>query len=448
MTKPANAMLAALGGLLLSTALVSAAGADEITFWTPEEQPERLAIQEQLAADFAAQTGHTVKVVPVSEKDLGTRMTAAFAGGELPDVVYHSIQWVLPWTEAGILDVDANTEIVEALGPDTFAERPLEIAKTEEGYATVPVDGWTQMVVYRKDLFADKGLEPPSTFEAIAKAVEALHNPPDMYAFTAATKVDEVYMMQVLEHLLLANGYSPVDGAGGDDAKLRETLELYKTIAKASPPGELYWKQSRELYFAGKTAMIVWSPFILDELAGLRDSAPPTINDDATSRELAGVTGFVTQIAGPGNPSGAGYADIRYMGVTADADTEAAIEFITFALGEGYGHILSIAPEGKFPVRRGDAADGEKFVKEWAALPVGVDRKAPLAELYPQEVIDDIVAGLDRGDRWGLQEGELSRASKIISSLLYNRVVRRYIDDEISLDDAVAEIKAEVARIE
>ena len=448
MTKPANGLFAALGGLLLSTALVSAAAADEITFWTPEEQPERLAIQEKMAAEFAANTGHTVKVVPVSEKDLGTRMTAAFAGGELPDVVYHSIQWVLPWTEAGILDVDANTEVVEALGADTFAERPLEIARTEEGYATVPVDGWTQMVVYRKDLFADKGLESPTTFEAIAKAVEALHSPPDMYAFTAATKVDEVYMMQVLEHLLLANGYSPVDGSGGDDAKLKETLELYKTIAKASPPGELYWKQSRELYFAGKTAMIVWSPFILDELAGLRDSAPPTINDDPTSRELASVTGFVTQIAGPGNPSGAGYADIRYMGVTADADTDAAIEFITFALGEGYGHILSIAPEGKFPVRRGDSADGEKFVKEWAALPVGVDRKAPLADLYPQEVIDDIVAGLDRGDRWGLKEGELSRASKIISSLLYNRVVRRYVDDEISADDAVAEIKAEVARIE
>ena len=33
--------------------------------------------------------------------------------------------------------------------------------------------------------------------------------------------------------------------------------------------------------------MIIWSPFILDELAGLRDSAPPTINSDPTSGELA-----------------------------------------------------------------------------------------------------------------------------------------------------------------
>ncbi|MDJ0685991.1 MAG: ABC transporter substrate-binding protein [Alphaproteobacteria bacterium] len=442
-----------LGGLALSTtlvsgALISAAQADEITFWTPEEQPERLAIQEEMAAAFTAKTGHTVKVVPVSEKDLGTRMTAAFAGGELPDVVYHSIQYILPWTEAGILDVDANNEVVEALGSNTFAERALEIAKTDSGYATVPVDGWTQMVVYRKDLFEEKGLAPPSSFDAISKAIDALHNPPEMYAFTGATKIDETYMMQVLEHMLLANGYSPVDANGGDDAKLKETLEIYKKIAKASPPGELYWKQSRELYFAGKTAMIVWSPFIMDELAGLRDSAPPTINDDPTSRELASKTGFVTQVSGPGNPGGAGWADIRYMGVTNDADTDAAIEFVNFAMDEGYGYILSIAPEGKFPVRRGDASDPTKFVKEWAALPVGVDRKAPLAELYAQDVIDDIVAGLSRGDRWGLQEGQLSKASKIVSSLVFNRIVRQYIDDEISADEAAAAIRAEVAKID
>jgi hypothetical protein len=50
--------------------------------------------------------------------------------------------------------------------------------------------------------------------------------------------------------------------------------------------------------FAGKAAMIIWSPFILDELAGLRDSAPPTITDDPTSKELASKTGIVTTLKG------------------------------------------------------------------------------------------------------------------------------------------------------
>lgn len=426
--------------------LVSTSWGKTITYWTTEEQPERLALQEEMASAFTKRSGVKVNVVPVTEKELGTRMTAAFAAGNMPDVVYHTLQYVLPWSEAGILDSGAATEVIEDLGAGTFAARPLDIASVGGGeWATVPVDGWTQMVVYRRDLFEKAGLAPPDSFANIAAAIKKLHNPPDVYAFVSATKVDETYMMQVLEHLLLANGYSPVGDAS--DKKLRETLELYKKTTDASPAGELYWKQSRELYFAGKTAMIVWSPFIMDELAGLRDSAPPTINSDPTSRELANKTGFVTQIAGPSNPKGAGYADIRYMGITTDADTDAAIKFVNFAMDDGYGWILRVAPEGKFPVRRGTAGDPEKFVDEWASLPVGVDRKAPLADIYPQEVINNIVAGLSTGTRWGLAEGELNRASKINSSLLYNRIVRRYIDDEISVDEAVAMIKKEVAKI-
>ena len=58
----------------------------------------------------------------------------------------------------------------------------------------------------------------------------------------------------MLEHVFLANGVSPVskDGFQSLDKKATtEVLDFYKKIAKASPPGELYWKQSREVYFAG-----------------------------------------------------------------------------------------------------------------------------------------------------------------------------------------------------
>ena len=65
--------------------------------------------------------------------------------------------------------------------------------------------------------------------------------------------------------------------------------------------------------------MIIWSPFILDELAGPRDSAPPTINDDPTSTDLASRTGIVTNFAGPSNPDWAAWGDIRYFGITSDA---------------------------------------------------------------------------------------------------------------------------------
>ena len=438
-------------GLLLSASFAAMASAD-IRFWTTEEQPDRLAKQQEMAADFKAQTGINVEVIPVTESELGTRATAAYAAGDLPDVIYHPLQYALPWAEAGILDPEAATEVVDALGRDTFAPGALSMAGVGDGeVASVPVDGWTQMVIYRKDLFDQAGLEKPDSYDAIMAAIGALHNPPEMYGFVAATKVDENFMSQVLEHVFLANGVSPVGPDGFkplDENKTIEVLEFYRALAKASPPGELYWKQSRELYFAGKAAMIIWSPFILDELAGLRDSAPPTINDDPTSPDLARKTGIVTRLAGPSNPDGAAWGDIRYFGITADANTDEAEAFVKYSMDEGYTATLSIAPEGKFPVRRGTTDDPEKFVKAWSQLPVGVDRKAPLSALYPQEMIDEIVGGLDVAQRWGVKEGQLALASKIINSQVINRIVRQYIDGELDGPAAVAAMNDELAKID
>ena len=88
----------------------------DIKFWTTEVQPARMAKQEEMAKAFEAKTGIKVEVIPVEEKDLGTRATAAAAAGDLPDVIYHTLQYVLPWAEAGILDVDANNDVVKDLG--------------------------------------------------------------------------------------------------------------------------------------------------------------------------------------------------------------------------------------------------------------------------------------------------------------------------------------------
>ncbi|MGR3639414.1 ABC transporter substrate-binding protein [Alterinioella nitratireducens] len=448
MTTGTRALLLAAASTL---ALSAGAGAETIRFWTTEEQPERLAVQEAMAADFTEETGIDVEVIPVTESDLGTRATAAFAAGDLPDVIYHTLQYALPWAEAGILDTDAATDVIENLGAETFASGALEMASFAGGYASVPVDGWTQMLVYRADLFAEAGLEPPNSYENVLAAIEALHNPPEMYGFVAATKVDENFMSQVLEHVFLANGVSPVGPDGLQELDVEattEVLEFYRAITEASPEGELYWQQSRELYFAGRAAMIIWSPFILDELAGLRDSAPPTINDDPTTRDLAAATGIVTTFSGPSNPDGAAWGDMRYFGITADADTDAAMQFVEYSMNEGYTATLSIAPEGKFPVRRGAAEDPDMFTEAWASLDVGVDRRAPLSDLYAQEMIDEIVGGLDVAQRWGVEDGQLALASRIINSQIINRLVREYMDGVRDAEATVALMNEELASIE
>ena len=168
-----------VASLVISTMFIGGSvTADTIRFWTIEDKPPRLAKQQAMADDFKAKTGHEVEVIPIDEKDLGKRATAAFAAGDLPDVIYHTLQYVLPWAEAGILDVETNTDIVDSLKKSTFAPGAISMAQFDGMTAAVPVDGWTQMVVYRKDLFKAAGLEAPTSFAAIEAAIDKLHNPP------------------------------------------------------------------------------------------------------------------------------------------------------------------------------------------------------------------------------------------------------------------------------
>ena len=159
---------------IFALTLLSSNSFADITFWTTEVQPARMEKQMEMAKSFESKTGIKVEVIPVEEKDLGSRATAAAAAGNLPDVIYHTLQYVLPWAEAGILDVNANNDVVKSLGKKTFAPGALNMAKKGGKIAAVPVDGWTQMVVYRKDLFKKAGLEPPTSYENIEKAVKDL----------------------------------------------------------------------------------------------------------------------------------------------------------------------------------------------------------------------------------------------------------------------------------
>jgi len=108
---------------------------------------------------------------------------------------------------------------------------------------------------------------------------------------------------------------------------------------------------------------------------------------------------------------------------------------------------LSIAPEGKFPVRTGTKESKNKFTEAWSMLDVGVDRKEPLSAIYAPEVIANIVEGLKASKRWGVEEGQLSLASKMINGQAINRIVRKFIDDEVDAAGAIKEMNEELAKV-
>ena len=425
--------------------------AERIVLWTTEEQPERMDIQRAIAADFTNETGIEVDVVAVTESLIGERTTAAFAAGDLPDVIFHPLAYNYTWADAGILDTAASTEIVEQLGVDTFRSGVLNLVEFEGDYAGVPLSGWGQLVVYRSDLFEKNGLEPPTSYASLRKAIEFFHDPPNFYGIVAATDPSQEYMMQVFEHVALANGVDIVDEKGNvtlNTPQMRETLEFYKFLVEHSPPGDLYWQQSRELYHDGRAAVIIWSPFILHGLAGLRDGVPVTgFGPDPTTDKLAKLTGFSTTFAGPSNPQGAGWAEVGYMGITVDANTEAAKKFVLYTMEKAYMRTLGMAAVGKHPVRSGTLAEPTKYIDGWAEMEVGQDRWMPLNQIYDPDVIEDILSGLERGTRWGYEKGYGYVTSRLYETRVIAEVVREYLDNDITIDQALQIMQEETEKL-
>lgn len=421
-----------------------------ITFWTTEVEKDRLEVQAKIANAFRQKTGISVKVVPVEENMLTERVTAAYAAKSLPDVIFHPIDYTVGWSEAGILDVKAASEVIKALGPKTFGVGPLSQVKVKGGWAAVPVEGWGQLLLYRQDLFNDKGLKRPDTWDNILKAAKALHNPPLLWGFDLATDPGQTYTQQVFEHIALSNNVK-LTGPDGelrlDTDRMIQTLEFYKNLARYSPPGNLYWLHTRLDYLTGRCAMMIWSPFILDELSGLRQDQP-VLPDIAKNQPgfLAKNTGFVSIIHGP--HGSAQYGQMSFFGITRDANPNAAKKWVEYLLSDGYLQWLSMAPEGKLPVRKGTSDSPQKFVQGWMELEFGATSRAKIAKFYGQDTVNTIVSGVDGFDRWGFSEGKGALTAKIYGTKIVPEVLKKYLDGEIDAKQAARMMDQRIKALE
>jgi multiple sugar transport system substrate-binding protein len=380
-----------------------------ITVWTLDTEPDRVAATRDIVAGFTGKTGIEAKLVPVEEDRLPTRVTSAAAAGKLPDVLSLPLGLAHAYAQEEILDTGAAQAVVDQLGADTFAEGALKLVNRDGKAAAVPSDGWGQLLIYRKDLFRRAGLDTPDTLDAVRDAAAKLDRP-GLAGIALATTPGDAFTEQSFEYFALADGCQLVD-AGGNPALTSQacvdTFRRYAELARRySIGGSQDVDSTRDAYFAGRAAMIVWSPFLLDAMAGLRADALPTC---AQCKEdpafLAKNSGIVSTLTGAGGQS-AQYGEIATWGITADGNVKAAQAFARYMLSDGYVRWLAISPQGKFPVRAGDASEPRRFVDAWNGLESGVDRKAPLSEFYDEDAIAALARGAESFQRWGFEQGQ------------------------------------------
>jgi multiple sugar transport system substrate-binding protein len=300
--------------------------------------------------------------------------------------------------------------VLDSLDPDTFSDSALELTSDGDDQLAVPSESWVQLLVYRKDLFDAAGLAAPTTYDDVLAAAKALDSG-DMAGFVGANVAGDAFTEQTFEELGPGNACQLVDDDGDvtfDSDECAEALDFYGQLQQDySVSGAQDVDTTRASYFAGQGAMLIWSSFILDEMAGLRNDALPTCPECADDPGyLAKNSGVVTSIQGPSGTEPATFGEITSWTITAESATDPAKQFVEYMMTDGYEPWIAIAPEGKIPVRAGDSPGATNYSDAWAAMDVGVDTKAPLSEFYSQDVIDALTSGTDSLSRWAIPQGQ------------------------------------------
>ncbi len=385
--------------------------AKNITVWIEEDLPDRVAATKRIVADFTKKTGVKVKLVAVAEDQFNQILTSNAAAGKLPDVIGGlPLGQVRTLSSNKLIDTEAVGKVVDDLDRGTFTKSSLELTADGKDQLAVPSESWVQLLVYRKDLFDKAGLSTPSTYDDVLAAAKKLDSP-DMAGFVGANVAGDAFTEQTFEEIGLGNDCQLVDDSGKvtfDSAQCVQALDFYGKLQRDySLAGAQDVDTTRAAYFAGKGAMLIWSSFILDEMAGLRKDALPTCPQCKSAPAfLAKNSGVVTSIQGPSGSKPATFGEVTSWTIPTSSATASAQKFIDYMMTDGYLPWIRIAPEGKIPVRTGDKPGSTANSDAWSKMKVGVDTKAPLSKFYSADVIDALTSGADNLSRWAIPQGQ------------------------------------------
>jgi multiple sugar transport system substrate-binding protein len=393
-----------------------------ITVWTTETLPDRMAKLRVVMENFTAATGVKADLVGVPPHRFSQVLTSSAASGDLPDVMNAlTLGQVRTLAASGHIDYKTNAAIVQSLGEQTWEARALELTRDNGQQLAIPGAAWHQLVYYRKDLFATAGLAAPRTYADIVAAARKLDSP-GRAGIVAANKTGQAFTQQSFEDIALANGCEMVDAKGSitfDSPPCVAALGFYRDLLRNySVPGIQDIDSVRSAYFVGKAAMAIWPTHMLDELAGTRTDARPScpecIKDPLF---LARNTGVVAGLQGPDGQQPAHFGDVISWTVTADSDSEPARRFVEYFLSDGYANWLAIAPEERVPVRRGSTAKPTEYADAWMSTPVTAGRSERFNSVYAQDVLSTLLQGSGDLKHWGIVQGHSELAGAAMAEL-------------------------------
>lgn len=267
-----------------------AAEKTKLRFTTYRTSKPIMAAYQKIIKDFEAKyQDYTIQIEPISWKDQRTYIIGAIASHTEPDIIGLTNVPVFHYAKLG--KIEPLDDVIDEIGRNNFYPGILE-AGTYKGHLWgVPWSTTGTCFWYRKDLFDEKGLRPPKTWEELLKCAKELTQDRD-----SDGKIDVYGIIVPYGRNVWTNNYflSFLWSNGGyifdknlkprlDSSKAVETLNYLKELAKFSPPGSssYSYKETLMTFVLGKAAMTYYygralstikkrNPGIMDKIGSFR----------------------------------------------------------------------------------------------------------------------------------------------------------------------------------
>lgn len=413
-----------IGALCTGTGL---AATKTLTFWHSFTQPERIDVMRQIADDFERLHNVKVNIEVVPWTKLDEKWTSALAANRLPDV---SI--VLPdtsvsmWSAGATLPVDG---IIEDLGGrEAFlSESLLDNFFSYQGKpVALPFYAHARVLLYREDLFKEKGINPPETWEEYVEAAAALTNPPDCYGMLQYWDKSDWGALAYLYLFMRSNEGCFFDKEGNVVFNSPENIEAVKQLVKlfdaGSIKGELglaFHANVFDMFTSGRTAMVFDTTFMVNTV---RLERP-----DLYEKRALGVT------YPPYRKQHGWFADAIGVALMKGKNVELGEKFIEFLYEkENYVTFLHTVPGGQFPALK-SVAESNTF---W---------DNPVIEAY-KDGVEITLEGISKGSPIGFENGPNPYASLLKTGII-EEMFHHIVAGGVSPEQAVAETHDELAKL-
>lgn len=247
--------------LLLTAGLsVSPTQAQESFAEVGEQEPITILINsspwyagfENVVALYEEQTGNTVNLeVTPFDGMLEKARSAVRSGGTSPlDLVNINSNSTVEFFEGGFMtplnEIDPEFKIPPEVLPLDDAHcwdeaKRFRTCKTGKVMGFTP-NGNIQLFYYRDDVYKEKGLKVPETFDEVLANCKTLHNPPEAYGYLQRGEKGDGIYYDFMAYFLAYGANIEKDAANGDftvtvnSPEAKQALDKYIEIGKACGP--------------------------------------------------------------------------------------------------------------------------------------------------------------------------------------------------------------------